>query len=1256
MIKQKNILLQFILYAFVFLFFSACSDNNKKNKNLKSQKLDGEFPPQENIASSISVLVATPLVTNIDKCPPPQHTIIPTASTTHQFITKKSGEQIKLKPPPLHWFIDSLSHLPIAVEAQGEGLFSTFNTEQGLALSTVYCGYKDKNGNLWFGTAGGGVSCYNGKFFTTFSTENGLARNTIFSIAEDKHGNLWFATNGGGVSCYDGKSFTTFTTEQGLAENKVQSILVDKNDNIWFGTSEKGVSRYDGKSFTTFTKVQGLVDNRISTIIEDKSGKIWFGTFGGGVSCYDGKSFTNYATGQGLPDNFVISIMEDKSGNMWFGTDSKIVRLVGKKFIDYSAISNALGAGITKIIENKKGEIWFATGGRGVIRFDGKSFTCFSTEQGLAYNDVRSITEDKNGNLWFGTAGAGVCRYDGKSFTSFVPELAQLSNIVTNILEDRHGNLWFGAKGGLYRYDGKSLIAFSAMQGLLNPYVTSIVEDKFGNIWLGTHDGLVCYDGKSFTTFSTKQGLVDNSIRCITEDKSGNLWIGTTAGVSRYTTDPSGKLEKAFFVSYTTAQGLAQNNVRSIVEDNEGNIWFGTNEGGVSCYNGKSFTTYTTKQGLANNIVFSILKDKSGNLWFGTNGGGVSRYDGKSFLTFSTQQGLANDVIYSMVEDEQGVIWFGTNWGFSGLKFQSSLVDGKKEVKGAGTMKINNQDLKGCLPVWEIYNNRTGYPIKDLNTNSMCITKVGFLSDNKQERDGVGIIWGGCGDNKLIRFDPSAVNKNLDPPKVLIHSIKINNSTICWYDLVRSSNKPKNDGFSDNEIKNNEDSVIRTQQERMTFGRLLSEQERDTMKHQFRDIEFDGITKWHPIPEKLVLPYANNNVTFDFAAIETDRNFLVRYQFILEGYDNDWSPVTDKTSATFGNIREGNYVFKVKAKTTFGGWTAPITYSFKVLPPWYRTWWTYSGCVILVIGFLYFVYRRRTESFRRDKERLEQTIQERTIEVEKKAIEIEKQKEVIEQKNRKITDSINYAKHIQDSLLQSEEEIHKHLQELFIYYQPKDIVSGDFYWFSHTQNKLVIAVADCTGHGVPGAFMSMIGNILLNEIVNDLGFIEPGKILDELHKGIYKSLQQHLTLEQAQDGMDISLCVIDKDKNTLSFAGAQNSLYVLKNGNLEIVKADIYSIGGRQHIKKGTVRNSFKTHIISLEKGMIFYMLSDGYTDQFGSSERRKFGSTPFKEMLLGMAGLTMAQQKNTIQERFENWKGDFAQTDDVLILGFTVF
>jgi serine phosphatase RsbU (regulator of sigma subunit) len=264
----------------------------------------------------------------------------------------------------------------------------------------------------------------------------------------------------------------------------------------------------------------------------------------------------------------------------------------------------------------------------------------------------------------------------------------------------------------------------------------------------------------------------------------------------------------------------------------------------------------------------------------------------------------------------------------------------------------------------------------------------------------------------------------------------------------------------------------------------------------------------------------------------------------------------------------------------------------------------------------------------------------------------------IEKKNTHITDSVRYAQRIQQAILGSEDEILQNFQQGFIYFKPKDIVSGDFFWFSQqffngnpkSMFRIVIA-ADCTGHGVPGAFMTVMGNALLDEIVNERHIVEPSQILQELDKKIIATLQKQNTTQN--DGMDMVILAIE-EKSTgeklAHFAGAKNPLYYVRNGNIHEIKGSKFPIGSTQFKKE----KIFSTTTMHLEEGDIFYLFSDGYQDQFGGQEKetRKFMVKKFRHLLHQISNTALTKQKEIIQNTFEDWQGKNEQTDDVLVIG----
>jgi len=278
------------------------------------------------------------------------------------------------------------------------------------------------------------------------------------------------------------------------------------------------------------------------------------------------------------------------------------------------------------------------------------------------------------------------------------------------------------------------------------------------------------------------------------------------------------------------------------------------------------------------------------------------------------------------------------------------------------------------------------------------------------------------------------------------------------------------------------------------------------------------------------------------------------------------------------------------------------------------------------------------------------------MEIKIQHFEIEQQHNQITKQNMEITDSILYAKRIQKSVMSPIHEIDKILENNFIFYQPKNIVSGDFYWVVEKGHKKLIAIGDCTGHGVPGAFMSILGIVLLNEIVNkhqDLGFefrLNASQVLNFLRIKLKNSLHQKGLSGESNDGMDIALCIINTDDNTIEFSGANLPIHIVRNKN--IIKID----GDRMPIGVYTEDDcDFTNHVVPFLKNDLLYLASDGYADQFGGADDKKFLTINYREMLISIHELPLAEQKQIISDIFMGWKGEQEQTDDILVFGVKI-
>ncbi len=261
--------------------------------------------------------------------------------------------------------------------------------------------------------------------------------------------------------------------------------------------------------------------------------------------------------------------------------------------------------------------------------------------------------------------------------------------------------------------------------------------------------------------------------------------------------------------------------------------------------------------------------------------------------------------------------------------------------------------------------------------------------------------------------------------------------------------------------------------------------------------------------------------------------------------------------------------------------------------------------------------------------------------------QLQQYKEAFERQKTELTKSIRYAQNIQKAISPTEEEFKNVLKNSFIFFRPKDIVSGDFYWIRQVNNKIIVVAGDCTGHGVPGAFMSILGIIFLNEITNYEPLMPSYKILNSLRERVMKTLNQTGKESEQKDGMDISLLIYDKDEHTLEFSGANNTLYLFRNHQLSEIKGNRMPIGVR-----GIMEESFQRKIIDIQKGDRVYIFTDGFVDQFGGMDSEKFKYKRFRKVLSDIQPYDFSTQQQTLKKTFLDWKGNNEQVDDVLVIG----
>ena len=1057
-------------------------------------------------------------------------------------------------------------------------------------------------------------------------------------------------------------NFRTFGVEDGLAQSQVLSMCQDRFGNIWFGTNGGGVSKYDGNKFTTISESDSLANNVVFSITELKNGNLVFGT-NAGISIYNGKTFLNLTEKNGLPNNRVYKILEDVSRTVWVGTAKGVCKLEDNKIIPFSKDTLLNKSSIWTIYEDKLNNIWFGALYNGVIRYTVSSakFKYFNTAQGLQNNIIRSISQDVEGNIIIGTQG-GINKINKLDIIESVNIPLNINVCFAGIISDRRNNLWFATNEGIYQYNGFMCRKFKEENGLINNALSSILIDREGNIWFGTFgSGAVRFEGLEFKYYTKKDSLPGEYITALYQDSKKNVWMGIQDyGVIQF--------KNKGFVNYrlnrkNPENSLSDNQVNAIEEDNNGNIYFGTEEG-ISEFDGKKFRRYLTKDGLINTVVYSVLKDKKGLMWFGTRGGLCYLKDGK-FVNIDVVNSIKTDrtfsPIYNIYENDNGDLWLGTNEGV--IKYDHKIAvhytksNGFTDRRVLSVTKDNNGFLWFGTDEGAFYFNNEKFEI--INQNKGLAANKVYLMLLKDNYIWIGTRMGVDRINLLLLHKENKIEIKHYAQEEGFRGVECNMNAQMkdadgnlWFGTVKGATV-----FNQKyERENTKEALTRITSIRLFF-------KTDTVELRKDSKGFDNKTN---LPVNLILPYDKNHITFDFIGICLTNPSKVKYQFKLTGADADWFPPTSTTVATYSSLSAGEYTFNLKAMNNDGLWNKdPVTFHFIILPPWWKTWWFYTLFLMCMITNIYLFIINRTRNLQKAKLLLEQEVELRTHELREEKEKVElineavlEQKAIIEMKNNDITDSIKYAKNIQEALLPPLENLLNEMNDAFVIYLPKDIVSGDFYWFQKRNNKRFIASVDCTGHGVPGAFMSIIGNTLLGEIVSDKNIVKPSEILNELHNGVKSALKQSNSDNERRDGMDIALCALNEDSTLLEYAGANRPLWIFKKNKksdeaFEMIKANKFPIGGLE--MEGEEKREFTNHEISLEKGDVIYLFSDGFADQFGGPKGKKFMLGNLQKLVASIYDKPISEQEKMIYKAFYGWKGEIEQVDDVLVIGFRV-
>jgi ligand-binding sensor domain-containing protein/serine phosphatase RsbU (regulator of sigma subunit) len=1023
--------------------------------------------------------------------------------------------------------------------------------------------------------------------------------------------------------------FDNYSIKEGLSEQKVYTLLQDSKDYIWLGTAN-GLSRFDGKNFINFTSRDSLALGGVQTIFEDTLGYIWFGHLKpGGISRYNGKVFEQAAFDSIKITGGITSIIQIKD-KIWFtsSNDGAILADLPIKDIKHIKARQFRGkAGLSDQIYGSKLErngsfICIADAGLRKYNPVENKFENYRMPHMTTYFSTICMIEDSKGNLWFGTDKGGLYKYimsESRMQVIDLPKTGVTSNTVSCLTEDSKGRIWVGTfGGGIAVFDGDNMHKFDSGNGLKASKIYDIIEDVEGNILIADSDnGLTIFKGYAFETINEKDILPDPNVNAIYKDKSGALWFGTNASISRYNPESKNNL-----VIYNQLNDAIPQDSRFFREDKDGNLWIGTNEGGVYLFNMKTSKfeaqPYINSQLYRDGQIKALEIDHRNNLWIGTNEGvAVGTINQQNFRRYTILDSLTVSGISVLYCDQKGDLWIGTEkmGGKPGLiKYTSSKDDFKRVPALSGIIpKTMVMDAKGVLWIG------TNEGLKAFRNDSIVISITendGLLSNiiNLLAAGEDGSIYIGT-NNGLNRYFPQT-------KRVFSYTQK--------------------NGFTGIETKPN--AVFKSPDGDLWFGTANGATRLSPSEIPTRNLEplthllnMQVNYESREMTPGLKLNYNEKRVLFDYYSICLTNPDVVRYRVKLDGADEDWQPLTDQTRVTYSALPPGKYTFNVIASNSQGIWNSkPVRYHFVIMPPFYLTWWFILLSIMVIVAIVVIYIKIREQNLIKEKIILEKKVKERTEEVVQKSMEIE-------EKNRDITASIRYAERIQRAMLPREDTF----KETFVLFMPKDIVSGDFYWMYDNGDWQFIAVVDCTGHGVPGAFMSIIGHNSLNKVVREYGLTRPSAIVDQLNIEVMKALMQRH--ERAiTDGMDLALIAFNKKNFTLEFAGAFNPLYVVRKGEVILYRGDRNPIGMSSVVE----RKSFTNQSVDIQPGDMLYMCSDGYADQFGSEAVKKYKSSNVKKLLSEIWYLPVNEQKEKLKKEILEWKGDLDQVDDILFVG----
>lgn len=1020
-------------------------------------------------------------------------------------------------------------------------------------------------------------------------------------------------------------NFKTFSTEQGLVQIKVNDILQDRKGYIWIAT-DGGLSRFDGKNFTNYTAKDGLVNNKCTKLFVDSKDRIWIGHLYG-VSLMVGKHIQAFSSSSGTNLREVQSFAENREG-IWIGGVKGLVKFNDKTSTPIP-IPPKYGNQVTSLAIDSFDRLWIglnATGGL-LIYQKGQLRQVTSKDLSIPVSSLSPIQclLPVAGSMWIFTSD-GIYKHEKDELIQVKYSGTYLGAEKAVLKKD--GSVWMATPNGLAQLKSNILQYFTQSNGLPYSAVSTVMTDREENLWIGGGQGISLLSSLAFSQFSSDQQNQPFSPSCIAQGPDGKIWFNS---------EPNG----LFFLENNSIQKVKQPSQLNehffscIQPDLMGNIWLGTADfNGIFKLNPKhQLHQYTTDDGLPDNVIQCLRVGLEGQLYAGTSKG-LAVFDGKRWIKLGNPDGIIAFDIKTLHVSTDGKLWVGTSDGkvYSYFQTQWKELPGMEGIVYGSITDISSSsntlyitaDGEGLI----VYQDR---PILINKETGLSTSEIRFVEVSLSGRE----LW--CG-----------------TPKGLLHLLLDNRGNIQSQKLWTQA-----DGFFGGECL---PGAALTTSDKMIWcctpkGVTAFNPQSPIVSTIPPLVDLVGIDLFNKEPDwkdysKLIssatgfgidpaFPATDNYLSFRFTALHFRSPLTIQYQWKLEGYEKDWNRPSKFDEVNYPELPPGSYVFKVRAISDSGLISQPAAFSFTITPPFYKTIWFLSLSVLTLLIAGISIVKYREQILVKEKEVLEHAVKQRTK-------ELEEQKYLVEQKNADIMENINYAKNIQLAILPGKEELSRAFSEHFVLFKPQDIVSGDFFWYFHQEDLVWAAAVDCTGHGIPGAFMSMMGNDLLNQAIIEKGISDPALVLANMNRSIRLVFREENQVIETQQGMDISLICLNLHTGLMKFAGAMRPLIVARDNEMVEWEGDKASIG-----RYTTENFSFTTHSISLKKGDSLFLFTDGFCDQFGGTKGKKFLSSRFKQILSSHNKEPMENLGNILCKELENWQGSLNQVDDILVMGF---